>query len=79
MVEADRVKRSYEKTLRQLERNIQIPGFRKGKAPRNLVVRQVGRERVIASAIDDLIQEAIQEVLQEAQVTPSASLSWMKR
>jgi trigger factor len=70
VVEADRVKRSYEKTLRQLERNIQIPGFRKGKAPRNLVVRQVGRERVIASAIDDLIQEAIQEVLQEAQVTP---------
>ena len=70
VVEADRVKRSYEKTLRQLERNIQIPGFRKGKAPRNLVVRQVGRERVMASAIDDLIQEAIQEVLQEAQVTP---------
>lgn len=32
VVEADRVKRSYEKTLRQLERNIQIPGFRKGKA-----------------------------------------------
>jgi len=70
VVEADRVKRSYEKTLRQLERNIQIPGFRKGKAPRNLVVRQVGRERIIASAIDDLIHEAIQEALQEAQVNP---------
>ncbi len=70
VVEADRVKRSYEKTLRQLERNIQIPGFRKGKAPRNLVVRQVGRERIIASAIDNLIHEAIQEALQEAQVNP---------
>ncbi|MGY2838754.1 trigger factor [Thermostichus sp. MS-CIW-41] len=70
VVEADRVKRSYEKTLRQLEQNIQIPGFRKGKAPRNLVVRQVGRERILASAVDDLINEAIQQAFKEAQLTP---------
>ncbi|MFS8805802.1 trigger factor [Synechococcus sp. R55.6] len=70
VVEADRVKRSYEKTLRQLEQNIQIPGFRKGKAPRNLVVRQVGRERIMASAVDDLINEAIQQAFKEAQLTP---------
>jgi trigger factor len=70
VVEADRVKRSYEKTLRQLEQNIQIPGFRKGKAPRNLVVRQVGRERILASAVDDLISEAIQQAFKEAQLTP---------
>jgi trigger factor len=70
VVEADRVKRSYEKTLRQLEQNIQIPGFRKGKAPRNLVVRQVGRERILASAVDDLISEAIQQAFKEARLTP---------
>lgn len=70
VVEADRVKRSYEKTLRQLEQNIQIPGFRKGKAPRKLVVRQVGRERIMASAVDDLISEAIQQAFKEAQLTP---------
>ncbi len=70
VVEADQVKRSYEKTLRQLERNIQIPGFRKGKAPRNLVMRQVGRERVVASAVDDLISEAIQQALKDAQLHP---------
>lgn len=70
VVEADRVKRSYEKTLRQLEQNIQIPGFRKGKAPRNLVVRQVGRERIMANAVDDLISEAIQQAFKEAQLTP---------
>lgn len=69
VVEADRVKRSYEKTLRQLEQNIQIPGFRKGKAPRNLVVRQVGRERILASAVDDLISEAIQQAFKEARLT----------
>jgi trigger factor len=70
VVEADQVKRSYEKTLRQLERNIQIPGFRKGKAPRNLVIRQVGRERVMASAVDDLINEAIQQALKDTQLHP---------
>ena len=70
VVKADQVKRSYEKTLRQLERNIQIPGFRKGKAPRNLVMRQVGRERVMASAVDDLINEAIQQALKDTQLRP---------
>ncbi|MEN9229817.1 MAG: trigger factor family protein, partial [Thermostichus sp. DG02_5_bins_236] len=61
VVEADQVKRSYEKTLRQLVQNIQIQGFRKGKAPRNIVMRQVGRERVMASAVDDLINDAIKQ------------------
>lgn len=70
VVEADQVKRSYEKTLRQLVQNIQIQGFRKGKAPRHLVMRQVGRERVIASAVDDLINDAIKQAFKETQLNP---------
>ncbi|MEN9202611.1 MAG: trigger factor [Thermostichus sp. DG_1_6_bins_120] len=69
-IEAERVKRSYEKTLRQLVQNVQIQGFRKGKAPRNIVMRQVGRERVMASAVDDLINDAIKQAFQEIKLTP---------
>lgn len=70
VVEADQVKRSYEKTLRQLVQNIQIQGFRKGKAPRNIVMRQVGRERVMASAVDDLINDAIKQAFKETKLNP---------
>ncbi|MEN9220994.1 MAG: trigger factor [Thermostichus sp. BF3_bins_97] len=70
VIEADQVKRSYEKTLRQLVQNIQIQGFRKGKAPRNIVMRQVGRERVMASAVDDLINDAIKQAFKETKLNP---------
>ncbi len=70
VVEADQVKRSYEKTLRQLVQNIQIQGFRKGKAPRNIVMHQVGRERVVASAVDDLINDAIKQAFKETKLNP---------
>jgi trigger factor len=70
VVEADQVKRSYEKTLRQLVQNIQIQGFRKGKAPRNIVMHQVGRERVMASAVDDLINDAIKQAFKETKLNP---------
>ncbi len=70
VIDAEQVKRSYEKTLRQLVQNVQIQGFRKGKAPRSLVLRQVGRERVMATALDDLINDAIQQAFKETKLNP---------
>ncbi len=70
VVEAEQVKKSYEKTLRYLTQNVQIQGFRKGKAPRGLVVRQVGKERVTATAMDDLLNDAIKQALEESDIQP---------
>jgi trigger factor len=70
VVEADQVKKSYEKTLRDLTQQVQVQGFRKGKAPRNLVVRQVGKQRVTASAIDELINGVLPKALEEIETKP---------
>lgn len=73
VVKADQVKQTYEKTLSQLTRTMQIRGFRKGKAPRNLVLREVGRERVRATVLDDVINDAVQKALQENSIRPITS------
>lgn len=73
VVEADQVKRAYEKTLGQLSRSVQIRGFRKGKAPRNLVLREVGRDRVRATVLDDLIGDAVEKTLEENSIRPITS------
>ncbi len=69
-IEADQVKKTYEKALRYLTQNVQIKGFRKGKAPRNLVIRQVGQQRVIAGAIDDLINDSVKQALDQTEIRP---------
>lgn len=65
-LEAAQVQKSYEQTVRHFVKNVQIQGFRKGKAPRHLVLQYVGRDRIRAAAMEDLLNDAIPAVLQEA-------------
>jgi trigger factor len=53
----------YDRTVQKLVRNVQIPGFRKGKAPRELVLRQTGIESIKASVFEELMRESVVEIL----------------
>lgn len=54
-----------EKAYRRVAREVVIPGFRKGKAPRSMVERYFGREMVVDEAnrklMDDLYRQAIEQ------------------
>jgi trigger factor len=54
-----------EKAYRKVAREVVIPGFRKGKAPRAMVERYFGREMVVDEAnrslMDDLYRKAIEQ------------------
>ncbi|MEO0803155.1 MAG: trigger factor [Cyanobacteria bacterium J06642_2] len=65
-LDAAQVHKSYEQTVRHFVKNVQLQGFRKGKAPRHLVLQYVGRERVRAAAMEDLLNDAISTVLKDA-------------
>jgi len=49
-----------------------IPGFRKGKAPRAVVERTLGKGRMLEEAIDHMIPEAYQKALKEQAIEPYA-------
>jgi trigger factor len=49
-----------------------IPGFRKGKAPRAVVERTLGKSRMLEEAIDHMIPEAYQKALKEQEIEPYA-------
>jgi trigger factor len=59
-----------DKAYRKVSREIQIPGFRKGKAPRNIIERMYGREIFIEEAHRGLMDDLYRQALQEADVTP---------
>ena len=62
-VEPERVVKAKEEAFRRVAREAVIPGFRKGKAPRNLVGRYVNPEVVEEDAETHLMEEIWHELL----------------
>jgi len=69
-VPADRCKNSYDEALNKLSRSISIPGFRKGKIPRAVVIQQLGVKRIQASALESLLQKIWTETLDQEGIEP---------
>jgi len=69
-VPADRCKNSYDEALNKLSRSISIPGFRKGKVPRAVVIQQLGVKRIQASALESLLQKVWTETLDQEGIEP---------
>lgn len=64
-VEPDEVEKSLEKAYRRLVNRTNIPGFRKGKAPRATVERYLGKEALLDNALDDLVNDTYQRAIEE--------------
>ncbi|NCB03203.1 MAG: trigger factor [Spirochaetia bacterium] len=55
----------YNKVLNKYMKSVQIPGFRKGKAPKNVIENKIGegmKEESVYSLIDTAVQKAIEDV-----------------
>ncbi|MDX2254557.1 MAG: trigger factor [Pseudanabaenaceae cyanobacterium bins.39] len=63
-VEGAKSQAIYDRLVKDLTRTIQVPGFRKGKAPKQLVLRQVGTERLKLNVLEELIEKTLNEALE---------------
>lgn len=66
----DEMEKASDKAYRKLVKQVDIQGFRKGKAPRSLLERRVGKEYIYQEGLDDLISEAYSNALKEHDLTP---------
>jgi trigger factor len=57
-------------TAREISRQFNVPGYRRGKAPFAAVVRVLGREAVQQQAIEDWGQELYEEAIKEIEFEP---------
>lgn len=69
-VEPDRLERSLDAAYKRLVPTLRIPGFRPGKAPRRVVERMVGRERLLSEALDKLVPAVYTEALESEEIDP---------
>ncbi|WP_250124631.1 trigger factor [Chroococcidiopsis sp. CCMEE 29] len=64
----EKSKQSYEQVIQNFARAANIPGFRKGKVPRQILIQQLGVARIKAAALEDLLQSGITEALKQEDI-----------
>ena len=57
-----------DKVYRKNVKNINVPGFRKGKAPRSIIEKMYGTGVFFEDAINELLPEAYSEAVKEADI-----------
>lgn len=55
----------YNNAAKRLAQYVNIPGFRKGKAPRNIVEQNIGEERIKHEALEGALPKIFSEVINE--------------
>ncbi|MEL7501275.1 MAG: trigger factor [Cyanobacteria bacterium J06554_6] len=67
-VPGDVTKQTYEQMLRKYMQSANIPGFRKGKVPRPVLIQRLGPERLKASALEELVQTVIEKAVKAEDI-----------
>jgi trigger factor len=67
------VEKSLKQSYRRLVQRANIPGFRQGKAPREVLERHIGKEGLLEDALNNLLPEAYEQALKEEQIEAIAS------
>ena len=67
-VPAGRCKASYEAAVDRLSRSVRLPGFRKGRVPKPVLLQQIGPLRVKASALEDLVDSVLRDAVEQEKV-----------
>ena len=67
-VPAGRCKASYEAAVERLSRSVRLPGFRKGRVPKPVLLQQIGPLRVKASALEDLVDSVLRDAVEQEKV-----------
>ncbi|MFM7314949.1 MAG: trigger factor, partial [Cyanobium sp.] len=67
-VPAGRSRAVYEAAVEKLSRSIKLPGFRKGKVPRPVLLQQIGPLRIRATALEDLVDSCFRDAVRQEKI-----------
>ncbi|MFC1987579.1 trigger factor [Chloroflexota bacterium] len=67
-MEPAEVEESLEQSYHRLVQKAKVPGFRRGKAPRAILERYIGKESLLDDALNSLIPEAYEKAIKEQEI-----------
>jgi trigger factor len=77
-IEPEQMTGAKHRAARRISERKNIPGFRPGKAPYDVVLRSFGESVVVEDAVDILLEEVYPKALEEAKLEPGAAGSLEK-
>jgi trigger factor len=69
-VDEERTRQAMQRAAHRIAKEVDIPGFRKGKAPYSLIVQRFGEDTVRREAADELAEAVYREVLDQEKIEP---------
>jgi trigger factor len=66
--EGDEVAQAMDKAYKRLVKKVKVSGFRQGKAPRDILERQIGSEALFDEAMEQYLAEACVTLVEENQI-----------
>ena len=67
-ISSETSQKTYEKVVQNLTRSTNIPGFRKGKVPRQVLLQRLGSQRIKAAALEEIIQNSLKEAIDQESI-----------
>ncbi len=69
-METGEIDAATETAFRSLSKKYRVPGFRKGKAPRDLLEQYIGAESLMEEAVNEMAPDACDRAIKEQELTP---------
>lgn len=67
---ADKISEGIDKAFQRTKKNLNVPGFRKGKVPRQIFNQMYGEEALYQDALNIVLPEAYEEAIKETEIEP---------
>jgi trigger factor len=67
-ISPERSRQAYEQTVTKFMKSAQIPGFRRGKVPRQVVLQRYGTMQMKAATLEELVEQTFKEAIAQEQI-----------
>ncbi len=75
-MESNEIDKYLDRAYNRLVKRVSVPGFRKGRVPKEVLTRYVGKDTLYREALEDLLPEAYAKAVQSQGIEPIAQPSF---
>jgi trigger factor len=71
-LEWDELEKASDRAYKKLAQQYNVPGFRRGKAPRSMIERMLGKDTIYQEGLEDLVDQSYRQAIRENGIQPIA-------
>src|SRR3712207_3602089 len=69
-IDVETIKKGIDKAFKKTQKQITVPGFRKGHVPRTIFNQMYGEEALYQDALNEVLPEAYEAAVKETDIKP---------